>query len=307
MKAFCAVLLACLLQNVQELARPRILGLAHVAFHVGDIAKARVFYEGFLGYQEPFTLDKPDGSLAVAFVKVNDEQYIELSPGLDPKADRLYHISFYTDDAEAMRAYLGRQGVKVPGQVTKGRIGNLNFNVTDPDGHTVEFVQYVPDGRSVRNTGKFTGDGRISTRMRHVGILVGNLGAAQRFYGDVLGFRETWRGSSSGTVLSWVNMKVPEGDDYIEFMLYRELPAPDRRGTPHHICLETPDLARALKLLEARPNRMDYQRPVESRVGTNRRRLANLFDPDGTRVELMEPATVDGIPTPSSTAPPPGP
>jgi N-methylhydantoinase B/oxoprolinase/acetone carboxylase alpha subunit len=27
--------------------------------------------------------------------------------------------------------------------------------------------------------------------------------------------------------------------------------------------------------------------------------------PDGTRVELMEPRTVDGIPAPSSTAPPP--
>jgi lactoylglutathione lyase len=31
----------------------------------------------------------------------------------------------------------------------------------------------------------------------------------------------------------------------------------------------------------------------------------NLFDPDGTRVELMEPNTIDGKPAPSSTAPPP--
>ena len=31
------------------------------------------------------------------------------------------------------------------------------------------------------------------------------------------------------------------------------------------------------------------------------------YDPDGTRVELMEPQTVDGIPAPPSTAPPPHP
>jgi lactoylglutathione lyase len=31
----------------------------------------------------------------------------------------------------------------------------------------------------------------------------------------------------------------------------------------------------------------------------------NLFDPDGTRIELMEPGTVDGAPAPSSIAPPP--
>jgi lactoylglutathione lyase len=31
----------------------------------------------------------------------------------------------------------------------------------------------------------------------------------------------------------------------------------------------------------------------------------NLFDPDGTRVELMEPETIDGQPAPPSTLPPP--
>jgi hypothetical protein len=30
-----------------------------------------------------------------------------------------------------------------------------------------------------------------------------------------------------------------------------------------------------------------------------------LFDPDGTRVELMEPKTIDGKPAPSSALPPP--
>jgi catechol 2,3-dioxygenase-like lactoylglutathione lyase family enzyme len=100
-------------------------------------------------------------------------------------------------------------------------------------------------------------------------------------------------------------MKVPDGGDYVEFMLYGARPAPDARGTQHHICLEVPDLAKAQTLLEARPYRASYARPLEPRVGTNRKRQLNLYDPDGTRVELMEPGTVDGQPTPSSTAPPP--
>ncbi len=305
MKAILALVVASMLPNLQEPPRPRILGLAHVALYVSDISRSRVFYRDFLGYDEPFRLDKADGSLSVAFIKVNDEQYLELFPGLQPQADRLAHISFYTEDAEILRAYLGSHGVKVPDRVSKGRIGNLNFNVQDPDGHTVEFVQYMPDGWSMRERGKFLNGARIATRMRHAGILVGDLAAAGRFYGELLGFRETWRGSSSGKVLSWVNMKVPDGDDYVEFMLYRDLPQPDKRGTPHHICLEMPDLAIALKRLEGRQDRKAYERPIEARVGVNRRRLANLYDPDGTRVELMEPGTVDGMPTPSSPAPPP--
>ena len=44
---------------------------------------------------------------------------------------------------------------------------------------------------------------------------------------------------------------------------------------------------------------------IEQRTGINRKRQVNLFDPDGTRIELMESATIDGKPTPSSPAPPP--
>ena len=305
MKPFTVLLLIPLLAAAQEPKRPRILGLAHVALRVGDIAKARAFYKDFLGYGEPFQLNQPDGSLSLTFIKVNDEQYIELFPGLDPSADRLHHISFYTDDAEAMRRYLASRGVAVPDRVPKGRIGNSNFNVKDPDGHTVEIVQYEADGWSMRDKGKFLGESRISTRMLHAGILVGDVAAAMKFYGDVLGFREIWRGSSTGETLSWINLRVPDGGDYIEFMLYKDLPAGDRRGTQHHICLEVPEMEAARLRLEPRAKATGYERPLESRVGRNRRRQLNLFDPDGTRIELMEPGTVDGVPTPSSTAPPP--
>jgi hypothetical protein len=37
------------------------------------------------------------------------------------------------------------RGVKVPEKVGKGKTGNSNFNITDPDGHTVEIIPYEPD------------------------------------------------------------------------------------------------------------------------------------------------------------------
>jgi len=293
------------LAQAQAPERPHILGIAHVALHVRDIEKSRAFYKDFLGFAEPFRLDNPDGSLSLTFIKINDRQYIELFPGLEPGADRLHHLAIETDDAERMRKYLAARGVKVPDRVPKGRIGNLNFNVTDPDGHTIEIVEYAPDGWSLREKGKFVPESRISDHLLHAGILVGNLDAAMRFYGEILGFHEIWRGSSNGKTLSWVNLQVPDGGDYIEFMLYRDLPPPDKRGVEHHICLRTPDVVGAQTKLEARPYRASYQRQLETRTGINRRRQLNLFDPDGTRSELMEPVTVDGKPTPPSQAPPP--
>jgi catechol 2,3-dioxygenase-like lactoylglutathione lyase family enzyme len=288
-----------------EPQRPRILGLAHIALFTADVEKSRRFYKEFLGYGEPFDLKNSDGSLSLTFIKINDHQYIELFPERESRSDRLHHISVYTEDAEAMRLYLASRGVKVPDRVPKGRIGNSNFNVTDPDGHTVEIVQYESGGWSMREKGKHVGPERVSTRMLHLGILVGDLAAAKKFYGEVLGFSEFWRGSSDEKQLSWVNMRVPDGTDYIEFMLYKELPQPDRRGSAHHICLEVPDMDKAVAMLETKPARQTYDRKMEIRVGRNRRRQCNLFDPDGTRVELMEPNTIDGQPTPPSKAPPP--
>ena len=284
--------------------RPRLLGVAHMALYVSDIARTRGFYHDFLGYQEPFDLKNADGSLSMTFFKVNEEQYIEIFPGLKPEQDRLNHISVRTDDAEGLRSYLAARGVKTPDQANKVRIGNTSFNVKDPDGHTVEFTQYEPAGWTRREQGKFLSDARISTRIMHLGILVGDANAAMAFYTDLLGVKEFWRGAANGSATaSWINMRLPESDDYLEFMLYSELPAPTKRGSQHHICLEVPDIEKAKARLEANPYRKTYDRPLEIRTGINRRRQLNLYDPDGTRIELMEPRTVDGVPPASTTLP----
>jgi lactoylglutathione lyase len=299
-----AVLAGCTAQ-AEEPARPHILGVAHISLFAHDYEKSRAFYRDFLGFEEPFSLKNPDGSPSMTFFKVNDRQYIELSPEKEPNTDRLNHISIQTDNAEAMRVYLASKGIKVPDKTPKGRIGNSNFTVKDPDGHGVEIVQYEPAGWTVRENGKFMSDSRISNHIMHVGIIVTDLDRAMKFYGDVLGFKEIWRGSKSGTELSWTNVKVPDGDDYIEFMLYKEAPQATKRGSAHHLCLEVPDTNATIAALNAKAYRKQYTNSLEIRTGTNRKRQVNIFDPDGTRTEVMEPVTVDGKPSPPSSAPPP--
>lgn len=286
-------------------ARPKIIGLSHFAVFAHDFDKSRKFYGEFLGFDEVFPLKNADGSASMTFFKINDHQYIELFPEKMPDSDRLNHISFETEDVEALRLYLAAKGVKVPAESKLGRIGNLAFNVTDPAGRTVEMVQYMPAGDTVRNYGKHLGTNRISTHMSHVGIIVTDLDPEYKFYTEVLGFRETWRGSSNGTVLSWINLKAPDSDDYVELMLAKPEPAPTKRGTSHHLCLVVPDVAATVAKLKTSPYLNEYNREIEIHIGRNRKRQANLFDPDGTRTEVMEPTTIDGKPTPPSTALPP--
>jgi lactoylglutathione lyase len=311
----CATLLAPLALRpapaADPLRRPKILGVAHLAVYVKDLAKTRKFYEEFLGYGEAFTLPKKTGDgVRIVFVKVNDHQYFEIFNEADRGEGQLNHISFYTDSADQMYSYLKSRGVEVmgdKGSVGKGQTGNKNFNVKDPDGHIVEFVEYQPDSWTARENGKLMPATRISDHIMHLGVLVGDLDKSNKFYGEILGFKEFWRGSGSPRMLSWVNMRPAEAADYLEFMLYNSLPAPDGRGTKNHASLMVPDAEKALVELKKRAAKVGYEREIVIQIGVNKKRQINLYDPDGTRIEVMEPNTVDGQPAPNSTAPAPHP
>ena len=106
-----------------DTARPRILGVAHIAIYAHDYEKSLAFYRDFLGLEEPYSLAKPDGTPSMTFFKINERQYLELFPEAAPKTDRLNHISIETDNAEGMRLYRKRQA-----------------NLFDPDGTRTELM-----------------------------------------------------------------------------------------------------------------------------------------------------------------------
>jgi catechol 2,3-dioxygenase-like lactoylglutathione lyase family enzyme len=287
--------------------RPRITGISHVGFYVSDLPKAMSFWHDLLGYDESYALMSKDGSkVRIAFVKINDRQHIELfhEPPVTPH-EMMSHLCFSVDDIEKTRAFLRAKGYDVKsGGGGKTRAGDYAFEIKDPNGMTIEFVQSLPSGMEMQAAGKFLPETRISPRIYHVGYLVGDAEKTVAFY-KMLGFMETWQGGPDPKELSWINMKVPDGEDYVELMLYRTLPDVSKWGGKNHLSLVVPDIGRAVAILEARPAYKEYGRPLAIATGVNQKRQVNLYDPDGTRVELMEPNTVTGKPAPWSTAAPP--
>ena len=281
-----AVVAACAFASVPAGAaeRPPLVGVSHIAFHVSDVPKARAFYGGLLGYEEIAGKPAPDGRLRF---RINGRQYAEIVPGLVAGSDdRLDHVAFETTDLDALRAYLDEKGLKFRAPAVEA--GQRGLLVIDPDGHSVEFVQGVPSARP-----SVAGARRISARLLHVGLTVRDQDTADRFYKDVLGFSEIWRGGRDDTHTDWINMKVPDGTDYLEYMLVGEGPVDRvRLGSLHHMALLVPDIQGALETVRARPGGWDAQTVRTPQVGRNRRWQLNLFDPDGSRTELMEPYTM---------------
>jgi len=285
--------------------RPKITGISHVGYFVSNLANTVAFWHDFLGYDVAYNLNKPNSDdIRIAFVKINDHQHIELfneSPTKPPSM--MGHLCFTVDDIEKMRAYLLSKGYDVkPANGSKTKMGDYAFVIKDPNGMRIEFVQSLPEGKEMQAAGKFLPDTRISPRIYHAGYMVADAEKTEDFY-KMLGFTETWRGGGNPNELSWINMKVPDGDDYVELMLYRSLPKPESWGGKNHLSLVVPDIDKALAILKTRP----YNRPLTIATGVNGKRQMNMFDPDGTRVEVMEPNTFDGKPRSSSTAPPPPP
>ncbi|PYX09379.1 MAG: hypothetical protein DMG88_06955 [Acidobacteria bacterium] len=272
--------------------RPKIVGVAHIGLRTDNLDAARKFCTGVLGFQEPFSLDKEPAEgtgLLLTYFKVNDHQYIEMFPALtDPKMDRLSHISFETSDAEQLRAYLESRGVKVPEKLEPMRDGNRGFDVTDPDGHDVEFVELRPGSMHSREFGKFLPEGRISQRIIHIGVVVNDRAAADRFYKDILGFQEIWHGGMKDKETDWVDMRVPDGTDWLEYMLNVHNPDPQELGVMNHLALGVPSVKAGYETALKR----GYKASEKPQIGRDGKWQFNLYDPNFTRVELMEPKPV---------------
>jgi hypothetical protein len=62
----------------------------------------------------------------------------------------------------------------------------------------------------------------------HAGYVVHDRAAIDHFYKDVPGFHLYWQGGAKAGDVDWVMMQVPDGTDWIEYMLH--LSAQPTRG-----------------------------------------------------------------------------
>ena len=266
--------LATICNGQTGLQRPPITGISHVAFYSSNLVAAKQFYAGLLG-------------LAVDQSRPNvyhvGMQSVELEPvPANHGHDLISHVAFATPDAEGVRKYLASHGVTVPEHSSTGGDGTVWFAMKDPEGNPIEFVQVRP-GLTTRSA-----EVPVSKVMIHAGFVVHDRAAEDKFYKDLLGFHLYWQGGMKDDEMDWVDMQVPDGTQWLEYMLVRgtEHPSPKTLGVLNHIALGVPDMSDAAQLLKMRgwkPTDDEKQQ-----IGKDGKWQLNLYDPDGTRVELME-------------------
>jgi catechol 2,3-dioxygenase-like lactoylglutathione lyase family enzyme len=256
MSAVSSLLLCLVLQSPMFASRlgeqaegPRITGIDHVTIYVSDVTKSRQFYSNVMG----LTIGCPSyaGRETCFLVRPSDQRLLLKPAPTDMRNNAhkswLAEVGFATDNVSHTRDYLLAHGFR-PGPMQKDSDGAQYFRVRDPEGNPIAFVQRVPG-----LTGYDPASKQLSSHMIHAGFVVKDLAAENRFYVELLGFRLYWHGGFKDDGTDWYELQVPDGPDWVEYML--NIPAnADKHelGVQNHLSFGVKDVHTAAAELRAR-------------------------------------------------------
>ncbi|HKV25704.1 MAG TPA: VOC family protein [Candidatus Acidoferrum sp.] len=265
--------------------RPHILGIAGVSIYVSDVDAAHRFYRTLIDPEHvcDYCENVPSRYL---FLPSGQRLTFLKMPSPAP-ADLLANISFLTEDIDGFRRYLKYKKIDFNIVEKKHTHDLVRIVLHDPEGHEISFTDaYNLANAEDLNAGIAPARPANPVRIIHAGFVVNNRDAIDRFYKDVLGFKPYWHGGMKDDGKDdWVAMQVPDGTDWVEYML-RISPNADKHtlGVMNHIALGVTDIhAIQKRIIQAgiKPNE-------EPKIGRDGKWQLNLYDADDTRIEFME-------------------
>jgi catechol 2,3-dioxygenase-like lactoylglutathione lyase family enzyme len=278
-----AISASAIAQTASE--RPKITGISHLAVYTSDPAATEHYYKDIIGAAK---VPDPENPKGVRYA-LSATQFVEVLP-LPPNSgiNRLDHTAWNTENAEGLRKYLAAKGWKTPAKVTRGSDGSIWFEVLDPEGNKVQFVQPAANAKAP------DAPDAIGHHIIHVGFMVHDRAVEDKFYRDLLGFRPYWYGGMHyPEKIDWVSQQVPDGHDWLEYMLSggpgTGIPATMSQhelGVLDHLSIGEVSVFDAYKTLEA-GNRLGGVHDHAPKIGKDGKGQFNLYDPDGIRLELM--------------------
>jgi catechol 2,3-dioxygenase-like lactoylglutathione lyase family enzyme len=320
------------------IAAVAVRGIARVGMTVSDMDRAMEFYSTTLGFRVVSDVEVAGPEyeqlqgvfglrMRVVRLQLGDEQ-LELTEYLAPKGrpipvdsrsqDRWFqHIAIITSDMDGAYAWLRRHKAQHASSGPQ-RLPDWNpnaggikaFYFKDPDGHTLEVLQFPP-GKGMPKWQRPASGGRDARSLflgiDHTAIVVGSTDASLAFYRDLLGLRIAGESENYGTEQEHLNnvfgarlritalrAQAGPGIELLEYLAPRDgrpYPADARANDLVHwqTTLVAPDAQVAALALRASGATFLSPEPVivpEARLGFRKGLLVR--DPDGHVMEVVE-------------------
>jgi catechol 2,3-dioxygenase-like lactoylglutathione lyase family enzyme len=270
--ALCAgiVLAVCVspVMTKNEPRRPHILGISEVEITSSNLPSARTFYTTLAGPGETCNWCEKAPS---PMILLPSGQTINLSDVPPRNSSFLLSITFLVDSERTLKEFLKTNKIAYKEINEQFSYHPRKIALVDPEGHQLYFVE-----QQFQSKGSF--------RIIHAGFVVHDRASEDHFYKDILGFHLYWQGGMKEET-SWVAMQVPDGTDWVEYML--NIPSDASKhtlGVMNHIALGAPDIHAVQKQLLTNGMKLTE----EPKIGRDGKWQLNVYDPDETRVEFME-------------------
>lgn len=145
-----------------------INGVGHVAIKVKDLDRSLDFYINKLGFPEMMRLKKDDGSVWLVYLRITDEQYLEVFPGADGDrapgwdANGMNHMCLTVDNIDPVLAQIKAKGLSLLLPLKTAVDGNRQAWLEDPDGNRIELMEMAPDSLQYKAINRLRSEGALA-------------------------------------------------------------------------------------------------------------------------------------------------
>lgn len=252
--------------------------LNHFGIVVRDLDASLAFYQRAFGAVIVFQSVIPASQTDVVYLQIAGGM-IELLHPRHPGPDESFgvtHIAFMSDDLDGDYQRLVSHGAAelVAPKVAGTGVGRLAF-VSDPNGARVELLQ-----RDLAMRSEPVDHPHVAA-FDHYSVIANDLGAARAFYGEQLGMATLTTLAVPATELTMDYLHW--GYDVLELLHW---PTPSSDPIFAHFALRVTDLDAVLADLAELG--IQPQAGMPKAAGTGYGRVANVFDPDGVQIELVD-------------------
>ena len=274
------------------------LSLSAVGIRTEDYAESMSFYTSVMGFRPAFSFS-PNGQTMNTYFQLSRETFIELQEAPPNTPSGFSHIHMRTGDVDASIARLRQAGVATCDETRKTvclmdvRIAQptkeKSATIIDPNGIRIEPTEFTPGSLTGKAVDSWENQ-NPPLRMLVVGIAVKDYPESQSFYGKLMAFPVAFTFSSPDGQRTTTYYQISR-DTFLEMQ-------PATSDVPPgitHVHMLTDDLNAVIVRLRqaglasgARNTTSPKTISEPGVVQPSHVKSANVFDPNGLRLELNE-------------------
>ena len=131
-----------------------IVGVNHVGIAVSDLEAAVTYYTEVLGFPEAFRIENDSGQVALVYVQVSRDTFVELQTANEQRPPGLSHFGVHVEDMDAALSMWRERGV----EAEDGRRSSTNAilsNIFDPNGNRMELLELPAESEHAQATARW--------------------------------------------------------------------------------------------------------------------------------------------------------